>query len=501
MNLRASTRRNAGRRLIRLSRPAVEGLESRRLLAVAISEFPTEVVGGQPNSIVTGSDGNLWFTLPGADALGEINPTTHAFQFFPVTVPSIFPQTLTSGPDGNLWFTSGASIGTFNLTTHSFSATPIPSSGSPQDITTGPDGNLWFTEDPTFLLTPDQSFTIGEINPTTHVITEFNTPGTIFNRDITTGPDGNLWFTSNAGIGSFNPTTHAVAVFNVPILNAGLGAITAGPDGNLWFVESQVNRVAMINPTTHAISQFFLPTPNSFPASIATGPDGNLWITESANGALPPGGQAGAIPIGVSAIASINSTTHAIATYPTPSFNTAPQGITTGPDGNLWFTEAKADQIGEGIIHASDGPQITRVERVGFHFAPTTLVLTFNEPLDPTSAQNVGNYRIVGPRGWTIPVVSAVYNAANDTVTLSPSSRLNVHAAYQLTVNGTGSSGVKNIFGDLLDGAGTGQPGSDFVATLTRKNLVIARSTPRGPATPKAAHPSAKHAAPRHPRR
>jgi streptogramin lyase len=501
MNLRASTRRNAGRRLIRLSRPSVEGLESRQLLAVAISEFPTEIVGGQPTSIVTGSDGNLWFTLPGANALGEINPTTHAFQFFPNTVPHSSPATLTSGPDGNLWFTTGSNIGTFNLATHSFSDTPIPSFGLSQDITTGPDGNLWFTELPEFVFPSPQKLTIGSINPTTHVITEFTTPGTSNTQDITTGPDGNLWFTSGAGVGSFNPTTHAVAVYSVPVLSAGLGAITAGPDGNLWFVESRVNRIGMINPTTHAISQFFLPTPNSFPASITTGPDGNLWFTESANGALPPGAQNEGIPIGASAIASINPTTHAIATYPTPSINTAPQGITTGPDGNLWFTEANADQIGEGIIHPSDGPQITGVERVGFHFAPTTLVLTFNEPLDPTSSQNVGNYRIVGPRGWTIPVASAIYNAANNTVTLSPSSRLNVHAAYQLTVNGTGSSGVKNIFGDLLDGAGTGQPGSDFVATLTRKNLVITRSTPRGPATPKAAHPAAKHAAPRHPRR
>jgi hypothetical protein len=51
----------------------------------------------------------------------------------------------------------------------------------------------------------------------------------------------------------------------------------------------------------------------------------------------------------------------------------------------------------------------------------------------------VGNNQIVGPRGRTNPVSSAVYNEANDPVTPSPTSRLNVLAAYQLTVNGTGS--------------------------------------------------------------
>ena len=44
-----------------------------------------------------------------------------------------------------------------------------------------------------------------------------------------------------------------------------------------------------------------------------------------------------------------------------------------------------------------DGPHVTNVQRFGFHARPTTLVLRFNEALDPTRAQDVANYRIVGP--------------------------------------------------------------------------------------------------------
>jgi hypothetical protein len=137
--------------------------------------------------------------------------------------------------------------------------------------------------------------------------------------------------------------------------------------------------------------------------------------------------------------------------------------------------------------------------RTGIHAEPTSLVLTFNELLDPSSAQNLSNYRLVGPNRRPVPIASAVYNAINNTVTLSPASRLNVHWNYALTVIGTTPHGVTDVFGDLLDGAGTGQPGSDFQATITRRNLVIGRSVLKVPKfSPRAAatvHSTAKHAA------
>jgi streptogramin lyase len=35
-----------------------------------------------------------------------------------------------------------------------------------------------------------------------------------------------------------------------------------------------------------------------------------------------------------------------ITEFPTPTANSGPTGITTGPDGALWFTEGGANQIG-----------------------------------------------------------------------------------------------------------------------------------------------------------
>jgi virginiamycin B lyase len=485
MALRKILRKATGRRAIRRARrPGLEVLESRQLLAASTSEFPTTLVGGMPTSITTGSDGNLWFTLPTFGAIGSLNPTTHAFQTFSLPDVGAGDQTIVSGPDGNLWIATGATIVTFSPTSHSVVGAPIALAGPPTAIANGPDGFVWFTED------SGTGGVLGAIDPATRDVSVFDVP--VIGEGLAEGADGNLWLVNPLGqIVSFNPVTHASEVFNTPtgrvpiqsgslsgFLQEGPTSIVAGPDGNLWFTETQGNRVGTINPTTHANSEFFLPTPNSFPTSITAGPDGQLWFTESGATKNNPFIEAVRIPYGQAAIASIDPVTHAIATYPTPSVNTGPEGITVGPDGHLWFAEQIADQIGEAILHPADGPQVLSVSRLGVHTQPTSLVLAFNQPLDATSAQNLSNYQLVGPNKRTIPIRSAVYDAAAGTVTLAPVSRLSLHASYALTVVGTAPNGIRDIYGDLLDGAGTGQPGSDYHATITARNLVLGHPVP-----------------------
>ena len=79
----------------------------------------------------------------------------------------------------------------------------------------------------------------------------------------------------------------------------------------------------MINPATHAIAEFPIPTASAGPHGITAGPDGNLWFTE----------------INADQIGMINPTTHAVTEFPIPTAGAEPDGITAGPDGNLWFTE------------------------------------------------------------------------------------------------------------------------------------------------------------------
>ncbi len=77
------------------------------------------------------------------------------------------------------------------------------------------------------------------------------------------------------------------------------------------------------------INEFNVPTALSQPSGITSGPDGNLWFAEGNGnkiGRITPGGVFTEFPI------------------PTPS--STPIGITSGPDGNLWFAEGNGNKIG-----------------------------------------------------------------------------------------------------------------------------------------------------------
>jgi hypothetical protein len=102
-------------------------------------------------------------------------------------------------------------------------------------------------------------------------------------------------------------------------------------------------------------------------------------------------------------------------------------------------------------------------------------VITFDEALDAARAGNLANYRLVSPgpprRGRpgkekTVVLTAAVYNPAARAVTLTARGRPSARNAYRLTVAGTGPSAVADTAGRRLDGAGNGEPGSDFVALV-----------------------------------
>ena len=288
----------------------------------AISEIAVPTAGSRPLRIVTGPDGNLWFTEEVASKVGRITPAGIITEFSTLTAGS-GAEGIAAGPDGNLWFTE-LHAGKIGRITPAGNITEflIPTANSgPADITVGPDGNLWFTE--------QSGDKIGQIT-TAGTITEFSTPASSEPRGITTGPDGNLWFTeSTAGKIGRITTAGTVTEFAVPTASGRLSDITAGPDGNLWFAELDAGNIDRIT-TAGIVTKFAIPTAGSFPEGITTGPDGNLWFTESF------GNKIGQI-----------TTAGTITEFSTPTVNSAPLGITTGPDGNLWFTEGDpANKIG-----------------------------------------------------------------------------------------------------------------------------------------------------------
>jgi hypothetical protein len=128
----------------------------------------------------------------------------------------------------------------------------------------------------------------------------------------------------------------------------------------------------------------------------------------------------------------------------------------------------------ETVIASTAGaPRVTLVQRFGVHMHPTVLVLSFDSALDPASATNLQNYELVGPKGTRIGFKSVNYDASAYTVALRPSVKINVHRTYQLTVIGKDPHGVCGFDHALLDGGSDGQPGTNFVTSVTWKNAVI----------------------------
>jgi streptogramin lyase len=321
-----------------------------------------------PEDIVTGPDGNLWFTQPETNEIGQIDPRTGAVTEY--TVPAAGPGgpysnygpwAITVGLDGNLWFTEIQSnlIGRLNpwtkeITEFSAGLSPgskcqssISAGAGPFGITAGYDGNLWFAE-----FCGDR---IGRINPWTGKITEFSkglSPGNTcrpalnsstigtFPSYITAGTDGRLWFTEFCGnkIGAIDPRTGTITEYSNGIgPKSGPDGITAGPDGNIWLALQLANEIGRLNPWTKEITEFSTGiSPSAGPIKITSGPDGNLWFTE--DGELAVGARTG--------LAKVNPWTGAITELPALASGAFAVGITAGPDRNIWFTEYNANAVG-----------------------------------------------------------------------------------------------------------------------------------------------------------
>ena len=307
-----------------------------------ITEFnaPSRDLIGPLQFIAAGSDGALWFTAD-SNVIGRIT-TSGAVTTIQLPSFQFDAQVITTGPDKALWFTlpnsvpgdTSARIG--RLTTKgAFTSFKIPFASIPFGITTGSDGNLYFTDE----LKPsiDRITPQGKITRFPFKDIQGGSP-----TSITTGPDGNLWFNdSNDGrIGKMTPAGH-FTFFNVPGAQRGAGggfldAITAGPDRAVWFTIdgfSGNNALPQIGRITPAgtITEFPLANANdtTLLPGITTGSDGNLWFTDTiALQGFPQSGSIGRItPKGV------------ISLFPTPSQPSFVQGIAAGADGNLWFVE------------------------------------------------------------------------------------------------------------------------------------------------------------------
>jgi virginiamycin B lyase len=91
--------------------------------------------------------------------------------------------------------------------------------------------------------------------------------------------------------------------------------------------------------TSGVITEYSLPSAGSYPIGITTGPDGNLWFAEYGPNSPTQNGTDNKIGV-------MRTDGTILHEYRTPTPASGPVDITTGPDGNLWFGEYSADKVG-----------------------------------------------------------------------------------------------------------------------------------------------------------
>jgi len=196
----------------------------------AITQFPVPLTV-QVGKLTAGPDGALWFTVPAAQ-IGRV--TTSGVQtYYHLPSTSGSAASIVTASDGNMWF------GDTN-TAHLDRITPsgvitqfaMPAGQSaPNDLAIGPDGAVWgYNNSSIFSINTSGSSagTIGASYPAANSAVQ----------SLTSGPDGALWYIDWQANKVGRITLSGIAnEYLVPTSSAEPWSIVAGPDGAMWFTE------------------------------------------------------------------------------------------------------------------------------------------------------------------------------------------------------------------------------------------------------------------------
>ena len=366
--------------------------------------------GSEPSVMVTGPDGNLWFTEYGRNKVAKITPTGTITEYS-VPTANANPSGIAVGSDGNIWYTEDAVSKIARISLAGVS-TEFPLGGGSfkgaEYVTSGPDGNLWVTEGDGGHV--DRVTTAG-------VVTRFDLSATSLYMQGIASAHGLIWVAEgDSGKIATLTTAGVVTQHTLPLKGlastGGLDGMGVGPDGNVWFGLDDRDRIATVDSTFH-FTYFTLPA-NTGAEQITTGPDGNLWFTESRAGDL-----------GRITTAGVHTS------FPVPSTKTAgfyPQGITSGPDCQVWYTGTNTssgkDRIGRIVVNLpavsgvspSTGPAVggTSVTITGVDFYNVAAVTFGGKPATSYSRTGCNSITATAPAGaGTVDVVVT----ANDGLT------------------------------------------------------------------------------------
>ena len=185
----------------------------------------------------------IWYTDFNNNSLWRYNVSAGDFTQFVVPTPGASPFDVAVAPDGTVWFTEpGAqAIGRLDPVTGAFTETPVPV-GTPRQIDISSDGKVWFTE----RFTPQA---VGRLDPANNnEVTVFPLASNPGPEDIAAAPNGAMWFTQSTAGNVARITPDGTITEGRSVKNSEPFGITVAPDGNPWYAMMSANKIARLTP-------------------------------------------------------------------------------------------------------------------------------------------------------------------------------------------------------------------------------------------------------------
>ncbi len=258
------------------------------------------------------SSGNLWFSEPVSNSIGEYDTGGNWHQWS-VPTAGASPFDLTFDQYGHLWFTelTANKIGEFNPASGTFinEYAPPTANSRPYGIT-GPDPtdhSIWFTENSATVhrigqIMPNPNGTIqGQIK---EYLTHSNSSSGITPHLITYDHNGNIWWSEgyDGSIGQLvisqaRPGTNTGVTEHVVPLAAcsptcgatHISGIGVDSSGTIWFDDSLTSRYGSYNPSNGQFNMYVVGTlgGNNHPHDgLAVDCNNNVWFSEEFANAL-----------------------------------------------------------------------------------------------------------------------------------------------------------------------------------------------------------------------
>jgi streptogramin lyase len=255
----------------------------------ALMDYQEPAGFSSPMFLAVDKGGNVWFTEPNSNAIGELNPHSNAWRQWKLPAGSS-PYDLVFDNNDNLWFTLYGSNAIGFLNTHTqqldINLTPTPDS-HPYGIVKDAKGTIWFTEN---------GLNVGKVASFTPsstgkvVITEYSVSSAGLSQGVrphllTVDKAGHVWYSSgfSGAIGKFDPATGNSRNFLVAncreVSCTHISGIAADQHDRIWFTDSLGGKVGYLDAQTGQYSTKVIGNGNAHPNDgLVIDSYGTVWF-------------------------------------------------------------------------------------------------------------------------------------------------------------------------------------------------------------------------------